>query len=82
MRKSTFFCLFYDFYVFSRVYHPEGIILFTPKSTGKNLYEKILTKTCDIMDALHSSTREDFRSTSYLDELVGATLIRPMIKNG
>jgi len=34
------------------------------------------------MDALHSCTREDFRSTSYLDELVGATLIRPMIKNG
>ena len=57
MRKSAIFCLFYDFYVFSRVYHHEGIILFTPKSTGKSLYEKILTKTCDIMDALHSYAR-------------------------
>jgi len=57
MRKSAIFCLFYDFYVFLRVYHREGIILFTLKSTCKSLYEKILTKTCDITDALHSYAR-------------------------
>ena len=72
---------FYDFYVFSRLYHHEGIIFLPLKSIGKSLYEKILTKICHVMDALHSSTREDFRSTSYLDELVGATLIPPMINN-
>jgi hypothetical protein len=40
-------------------------MILTLKSIGKNFYEKIPTKTCHIMDALHRSTHVDFRLTCF-----------------
>jgi hypothetical protein len=40
-------------------------MILTLKSIGKNFYEKIPTKTCHILDALHRSIHVDFRLTCF-----------------
>jgi hypothetical protein len=61
--RLTCFSILRFFCDLLRIFKVSVDMILLLKSIGKSLYEKILTKTCHIMDALHKSTREDFRST-------------------
>jgi hypothetical protein len=61
--RLTCFSILRFFCDLLRIFKVSIDMILLLKSIGKNLYEIILTETCHIMDALHRSTREEFRST-------------------
>jgi hypothetical protein len=63
--RLTYFSILQFFYDLLRIFEVSVNMILPLKSIGKNLQKKFIIKTCRIMDALHRSICEDFRSTCF-----------------